>query len=150
MLPGTVSGVRNPSVRALAITRSESLWNDLAQRLAGTGVLLRRETCPERGVALAVAQDLPVVLVAEDSDWRYTARLLEQRSSGPNLIALLPSVDPTLWAEAVQAGMFEVLPLDVDGGRLAWVLLMAQKRWKREQVVSAARSRNIIVDDTVS
>jgi hypothetical protein len=134
----------------MLVSRFRPVYDSLVHALSGTKVILGWETSPESAAHKARAEAYPVLLVTAEYDSRLVIERCGSSNAPPNIIVLLPVFDSELWAQGLQAGAFEVLPVDVDGDKLVSTLLAAQQRWERRRLIRAARAQNSMVLSTQS
>ena len=129
----------------LLLSDSPETQQQVCEALTNSTVEVCVETKPELYVERAAEMAVPVILVDTKSirtEWQYMVRQLGKCGTCPSVIALLPSANPTEWAEALCNGFFDAVPAPIDTGELKACMLRAHVRWVRNQQVRLAQTEN--------
>jgi len=137
-----MNGHRDLYIRAMLVSPSHAVNSTICDILSAASISIDQETSATRAAAKAVEQRIPVVLMTPDTDWQGFITLVSKDPGRPSTILLLPTFNASLWATALQAGVFEALPLQSDRDRLIATVVAAFRRWERLQLVRAALDQN--------
>ncbi|HYO82397.1 MAG TPA: hypothetical protein VES20_13420 [Bryobacteraceae bacterium] len=129
-------------ITAMFVSPLGSFHTSLASVLSNANVVLDHEASAERALNRIRTEQLPVVLLTWETDWHVFVARLREMAHRPSLILLLAHSDPALWAEALQAGFVEAIPVQSDCDRLLAAVSAAYRRWQRLQLVRAALDQN--------
>src|SRR5690348_15065062 len=105
-------------LKAMLVTTSRIVQVAVTDVLRSANITCDCRTNARGAAAAAMHDDTPVVILTADLDWREFVTHLRGCRNCPNIILLMAGSDAALWADALQAGVFEALSVDVDRQRL--------------------------------
>lgn len=111
----------------------QHLFNRSSWTLQGLGTLADAEKWLGRNT-------VPVVLCASrlpDGDWKGMLRVTEQTDPSPNLVVVSRHADDRLWAEVLNLGGYDVLPLPAQASEMFRTLSAAWRNWRERSEVEA-------------
>jgi DNA-binding NtrC family response regulator len=111
----------------------EHLFTESSWPLKTFGTLAEAETWLRQN-------PVPVILCAPqlpDGDWKDVLRLTAQIDRSPNVVVASRLADTRLWAEVLNLGGYDVLPLPTNAAEMFRTLSGAWRNWKMWSDVEA-------------
>ena len=132
--PATPGSARKTAI--LAVSGSQPDLSLLGCLFAGSSwALCTAGTLAEAGEWLQW-NPAPVVLCERrlpDGDWKSLLRMVDGLENPPNVVVISRHADETLWAEALNLGVFDVLAGSVNQKEVFPTLSSAWRSWKDRQ-----------------
>ncbi|HET8547096.1 MAG TPA: hypothetical protein VFL57_03790 [Bryobacteraceae bacterium] len=90
--------------------------------------------------------DAPAVVISEpgirDADWRLLLKVTQRLRQPPAFVLAAESHNPSLWAELLDLGGYDLLPAPRTPEAVRRVVASAASRWTRAREVARARELN--------
>ncbi|MBI3473651.1 MAG: response regulator [Candidatus Solibacter usitatus] len=122
-------------VVVLAVSPDESDQAALRRIFTHSNWTIRTARDGREAVEHCRAGQVPVVLCARhlpDGDWKDLLQAFEAESHPPRLVVTSRHADDLLWAEVLNLGGYDVLPIPFDALEVFRVISLAWRHWVEE------------------